>query len=217
MHNEDKKQFAELVSDCMSMYEKTVTKGMLKIWWAALEQFDLQDVQRAFGKHVATNQFFPKPANIIGIIQGDGETMALQAWDKVFRAVGSVGGYQSVVFDDPAIHASIEELGGWHEVCACPDMKSFEFLGNRFRTLYKSYSNRAGEYNFPPMLRGSHDSHNGQYGIESKPRIIGDKSKALAVMTGGENRKLIDRDKGGDVPTMVAAAKGLKMIKGGKS
>jgi len=41
------------------------------------------------------------------------------AWtEKVRKAIVSVGAYQSVQFDDPAIHSCIELMGGWSELCA---------------------------------------------------------------------------------------------------
>ena len=41
---------------------------------------------------------------------------AALAWGKVLEAMSSVGAYSDVVFDDPAIHAAIEDCGGWVKI-----------------------------------------------------------------------------------------------------
>jgi hypothetical protein len=42
-----------------------------------------------------------------------------------------VGAYQDVVFDDPAIHAVIEDCGGWPKVCRT-ELKELSYLQHRF-------------------------------------------------------------------------------------
>ena len=42
-----------------------------------------------------------------------------------------VGAYQSVAFDDPVIHAVIEDLGGWTKLCRS-DLKELSYMEHRF-------------------------------------------------------------------------------------
>lgn len=47
---------------------------------------------------------------------------AVVAWDCVLDAVSRVGGYRTVKFDDPVIHATINAIagqGGWLKLCEC--------------------------------------------------------------------------------------------------
>jgi len=61
--------------------------------------------------------WMPKIADIVRMIDGSTQSAAATAWAKVMRAVGSVGQYQSLAFDDPVIHLAIDETGGWISLC----------------------------------------------------------------------------------------------------
>ena len=52
-----------------------------------------------------------------------------------------VGAYRSVAFDDGAIHAAIEDMGGWPAVCR-GKADELPFLQKRFTDLHRAYSSR---------------------------------------------------------------------------
>ena len=79
---------------------------------------------------------FPKPAELLEFVNGDTGDRSLLAWEKVRKAIVSVGAYQSVRFDDPAIHSCIELMGGWPELCATR-VTELKWKQKEFETAYK--------------------------------------------------------------------------------
>lgn len=58
----------------------------------------------------------PAPGDLIE--QGDSaQTKAALAWATVRKAISEHGAYVSVLFEDGAIAAAVESLGGWIELC----------------------------------------------------------------------------------------------------
>ena len=75
----------------------------LQVWWNTLVAYDYQAVRDAFGRHLTNpdqGQFPPKPADIVRHLEGSAQSRAQQAWAKAHQAMGRVGQYQSVVFED---------------------------------------------------------------------------------------------------------------------
>ncbi len=188
MHAQDIPKFTVLMAGIGELYSKSISSKLIDIYWQVLNQYDLVDVQNAIQTHVKNpdgGQFFPKPADILRIIEGSGETKALAAWAKVERAVIQVGRYQSVVFDDPLIHAVIENMGGWVKLCAMSN-EQMAFIANEFRKRYMGYVNKKPERH-PKYLWGISESNNTQHGFDvAPPVLIGNSTKAKEVLqTGG--------------------------------
>uniref|UniRef100_UPI0036DF8CE0 hypothetical protein n=1 Tax=Photorhabdus sp. RM322S TaxID=3342825 RepID=UPI0036DF8CE0 len=115
MNDIEKSQFAKSMAAVGEIYGREISEIMIGIYWNALKNYAMADVQRAFQRHTRdtdNGQFFPKPADLIRHIEGNKDGKALQAWSKVYRAIGSYGRRNSVVFDDPIIHSVITEMGG---------------------------------------------------------------------------------------------------------
>jgi hypothetical protein len=128
--------------------------------------------------------FAPKPADIVRQLQGTHGDRALMAWAKVHEAMSHVGSYKSVAFDDAAIHAAIEDMGGWCAV-ACSTVDELPFTQRRFCDTYRSYSQRPG-FAYPPSLPGLHELQNrGDGRPVAQPLLVGDPARCAAVMNGG--------------------------------
>jgi hypothetical protein len=115
------------------------------------------------------------------------------AWGKVMDAMQSVGAYTDVVFDDPAIHAAIEDLGGWPKVCR-GELKDLSYLQHRFTESHRAYTGR-GVFEYPRVLIGdrSPDAAYAKRGLPPpKPAVVGNPDAALHVYangaTGGKTR-----------------------------
>src|SRR5688572_11086717 len=112
MKTSDVSKFSVMIAGVGELYGKAISEQLTAIYWQVLKRFELQDVQQALQTHINNpdcGQYFPKPADVVRFIEGSGETRALQAWTKVEQAIIQVGSYQSVVFDDPLIHAVLED------------------------------------------------------------------------------------------------------------
>ena len=123
---------------------------------------------------------------MVRILSGTHTDRAALAWGKTLEAMGSVGAYTDVIFDDPAIHAAIDDLGGWPKVCRT-ETKDLSYTQHRFCESHKAYTGR-GTFDYPRRLMGdrSPDHEYEKKGIEPpKPAVIGDRDKARAVFRGG--------------------------------
>lgn len=190
MTHNDREAFVRLLADAMAFYRQDVSTFAVSVWWAACERFDLAQVRRAFTAHAMnadSGQFAPKPADLIRVLEGTSTDRAAVAWGKALDAAGRVGAYTDVVFDDAAIHAAVEDLGGWPKFCRT-EAKDLGYLQLRFCELHKAYTGR-GEFDYSRVLPGdrSPDDVYTKRGLPPpRPAVIGDVVRARAVMLGGQ-------------------------------
>lgn len=189
MQPNDKAALVALVTDVLAYYRQPVSEFTLSVWWQACQPYSLEQIRKAMTAH-ATNpdggQFAPKVADLVRILDGTHTDRAMLAWGKVHEAMSAVGAYQDVVFDDPAIHAVVEDLGGWPKVCRT-ETKELSFVQKRFCDGHKAYTGR-GEFPYPRRLMGdrSPDHEWLAKGLAlPRPALIGDAEKAALVFKGG--------------------------------
>lgn len=187
MRDHEKRAFGEAIAAAAELYGRQVGTPLVRLYWETLKHYELGDVTRALQQHMTdpdTGQFMPKPADVVRILEGSKETRSALAWTKVVQAIGRVGQYESVTFDDPLIHAVVQDMGGWIELCSMTD-RDAPFRGQEFERRYRAYCVQPpGEY--PPRLIGASEAHNGQHGFKvAPPVLIGDPSKAAAVLESG--------------------------------
>ena len=128
-------------------------------------------------------RFPPWPADIVKHLAGTRTDRSLIAWGKVLEGIRSFGGYSSVAFDDPVIHAVIQDMGGWPRLCA-GSTDELPFEQKRFCETYRAYSTRP-DIPHLAVLPGVHASNNAKFDRwKSLPKLIGDETKALAVANG---------------------------------
>lgn len=66
MTEQDKSNFRDMINAVVAIYNKPpLTKDVLRIWFAKLEQFDFLVVAKAFNEHTSESTFYPTPADII--------------------------------------------------------------------------------------------------------------------------------------------------------
>lgn len=181
MRPSDRARFASLLTDAMAFYRRDVSEFALDVWWQACEGFDLEQVGKAITAHALDpelGRFPPMPADIVKQLQGTRTDRALIAWGKVYGAMKDVGGWSSVAFDDPVIHATLEDLGGWPRLCASK-IVDLPHEQRRFCDTYRAYATKPVPY--PAILDGMHAAS----GAKVTPVLIGDKARAKAIAEGG--------------------------------
>lgn len=190
MQPSDRAEFGRLITDVLAYYRQDATKFTLDLWWNACQSFDLEQVSKALSTHAMDaerGQFAPKVADLVRILSGTHTDRAQIAWGKTLEAMSGVGAYSDVVFDDPAIHAVVEDLGGWPKVCRT-ETKDLGYLQHRFCESHKAYTGR-GQFDYPRRLTGdrSPDHEYERKGLAlPRPAIVGDVERARQVYHGGQ-------------------------------
>lgn len=158
---------------------------VIQIWWTAFEGNSLQDIRAALQAHILdaeTGQYLPKPADIKRHLDGTMQDQAMVAWGKVREAIRLHGGYYSVAFDDPVIHACLRDMGGWINLCHKSTESDLKFAANDFSKRYRAYAGQGTSLAFAPVLIGVFDAENQSSGYKAdKPRLIGERHVAKAI------------------------------------
>lgn len=189
MREHDMPQFQQLMADVLAYYRQDASTFVLGLWWNTCRGFELEQVRAALQRHCTDperGQFAPKVADLARILQGTATDRASLAWGKVLEAMSSVGAYTDVVFDDPAIHAAADDMGGWPKMCRT-EIKELGLLQHRFMQSYRAYTER-GQFDYPRRLGGdrSPDSEYEKAGLKlPRPALIGDPCRAKLVYQGG--------------------------------
>jgi len=193
MNNNEVEELTILVTQVLAYYRQDVSEFALSVWKEACAPFTIEQVRKALTAHATDaekGQFAPKVADVVRLLSGTKTDRAQLAWGKAFDAMSRIGAYQDVVFDDPAIHACIEDLGGWPKVCRS-ETKELSYMQHRFCESYKAYVGR-GTFDYPRRLAGdrSPDSEYEKKGISPpKPALVGNIEDCRNVFRGGVTGK----------------------------
>lgn len=189
MELSDKKEFALLFAGVMAYHRQPCSDALIGMYWRGCQQWDMEQVKKAVDqltRDAEAGKFPPKIGDITRVLEGTHTDRSQIAWGKVLGAMSAVGAYSDVVFDDPAIHAVIEDLGGWPKICR-GETAELSYLQHQFCSSHKAYTGR-GKFDYQRRLLGdrSPDAAYTQRGIPlPKPAIVGDCAKAAQVYAGG--------------------------------
>ena len=184
-------RIAKAFTATMELYGRRVSVDMLDLFTGIMARFEADDVLRALETHMLdpdVGQYPPKPADVVRRIQGGNGSRAAKAWAKVMHAIRTVGGWPSVVFDDPLIHACISDMGGWIKLC---EMKEADapFRAKDFDRLYMGYRQQEHVPAYPPHFPGRAEIENRQNGFPpDPPLLLGDQTAARLTHDGGSER-----------------------------
>lgn len=186
MFEQDRAEFAALLTATMDVYHREIKGPVIRVYWSALERFELETVRMALSAWVQNpdhGQFPPKPADLIRMIEGTTGDRALLAWSKVDKAIRQVGHYESVAFDDPIIHRVIDDMGGWRRLAAHASDKELEFTAKDFANRYRVFALR-GVPDYPAYLIGEAEAFNSHKGHQQRHRVmlLGNQARAQEVM-----------------------------------
>lgn len=198
MKNEEKKDFRDLLNSVFDYYSKDVSQFTLGLFWEALKGFEFEQVSTALNRHAMNpdnGQFAPKIADIVKQLSGTTTDKAKIAWGKVYAAMGQVGAYSDVCFDDGIIHLVIEDMGGWVKICRT-ETKDLGHMQHQFCESYRAYTGR-DKVVYPSYLAGVNGTGENiaqlaKRGIKPPdPVMIGDAKNAATVRLNGSNQSRI--------------------------
>ena len=179
--------FAKIMQPVSELYGKNLTPEALNLWFGLLKEYSIEEIQNAFSWYIQTESRMPLPADILKILRGSEEDLALAALIKVETAMSRHGSYATVVFDDPVIHAVIDELGGWIRCCHVTESE-FPWWKREFRERYKHHARYGLPPRLPATLMGIIDERNLPLGKQpQKPVVIGNYETAIGWVSKLEN------------------------------
>ncbi|MCP4394856.1 MAG: hypothetical protein GY804_11420 [Alphaproteobacteria bacterium] len=158
MNNSDKSAFAELMVGNGEIYNKTVSKSLMQIYFDALTDYSIEDVKKGFGKHsldAKHGSFFPKPADIVRHLQTgqlSTEEKAELAWGQITYELRKTGSYGNLELDDKQALAALRSFTSWKEFCAM-DVTKLTWAKKEFMSMYSTYQNTPLEM-LPSSLPG---------------------------------------------------------------
>jgi hypothetical protein len=118
MNDNDRDWFADQMEGLGLTYDKEVTDPLSEIYFRALMAYSVEQIERAVNQIIITSKFFPKPSELIELIEGSPDDQAAIAWEVANEAMRKAGYFQSVLFEDAAIGAAlITTFGSWTGFC----------------------------------------------------------------------------------------------------
>lgn len=148
MQEQDKAAFRDMMMAAGEVYGREITKPLLQMYFAALSQCGIDQVQGAMMAHMQnpdSGQFFPKPADFIRQMSGTSkqqeaaiEDKASLAWACIERDIRRIGSYGTLKMDDKQALAAVKAIGGWQSLCQTETSK-MEWKRKEFIRMYETF------------------------------------------------------------------------------
>jgi hypothetical protein len=98
------------------IHREQLSEARIVAYFEILAKCELDDLRDAFKAHSRSCKFFPKPSELIELIEGSLEDQAELAWMDVRKVIRGEAQLQVVAHSDPAITPAVYSVfGGWLE------------------------------------------------------------------------------------------------------
>lgn len=119
MTQDDTEDFARLMAVLCNVFDKEMTDRLLEIYFKTLEAEPIDRVTYAGNYLLLHGKWFPKPADFLECIMGDPSEQGQLAWLLMIDTVARLGGYCSLLVEDPSFGYALEHtFGNWQRACA---------------------------------------------------------------------------------------------------
>jgi len=191
----NKELFSKNMVAIGEMYGKKLSKEILRMYYMVLEDMTDEQFKQAVKVIMQTHVWstLPKPAEFIQAVTPDNEAQVISAWDKVVNAMARVGGYETVVFDDPLIHGFIQGFeGGWPAICHT-DFEALVWVKKEFERYYRAI--KPENITCKPLIGITYSNHakSGQE-YNGKPVYIGDEGIGQALIEDGRKQESVIKE-----------------------
>lgn len=189
MTDQDRDRFEVMLLGLAEIFDKQLSEGQINLYYLALEDMDIEDVMQAGNILARSVKFFPKPVEFRESMAINTDDLAAIAYGRFFKALIRTDHHKTLIFDDPIIHAVVENLGGWNEELynKWATIETEVWLRKDFERLYQTYAKSGVPSNTPERLIGAYELHNeGRWDwATGQPVLVGSKEspvlqKALA-------------------------------------
>jgi len=175
MEQRDLNAFEAIMQGMAENFNATLTANGINMRFEALKSFPLQEVKTAAMSIIGGRKFttMPTVAEFLEHLGGGScDDRAEVEAAKVWQAIGRVGGWSNVVFDDPVTQAVVHHgYGGWSKLCGDMLVDQQKWFIKEFVKMYGAYSRQRVQVFGVLPGRGA-----------GKPVLIGNQEKALQIM-----------------------------------
>lgn len=136
MNDSDKRLFMEILLAACAVYDKPpMEKAALQLYWKTLSRFSVGQIESAVSLHIERSKFFPKPADLIEIIDGTASGDAHEIWARIISNLER-GRYDLSDYDEKAQRA-LQAIGGIKQL-GVTGYEVLDFKRTAFLTEYKA-------------------------------------------------------------------------------
>lgn len=140
MTPEDDKKFIKALLVLGEVFNEQVSETRLEAYRMVLGDYEFQSVEDAIRRAMTSLKFFPRPSELVEMIEGNADDRANQAWSTFFAATAD-SGYSSVKFLDPASAIAVDAVfQGWIQACKVINEATPEMLAHHRNHFLKQYS-----------------------------------------------------------------------------
>lgn len=146
-----------------------MTKEKINIYYLALSDLTKEQLGNAFISMVRNRVYknFPQVAEIrqyaTNTTESELDDRIVLAKQMLKNTIVRYGSYGSVEFTDKGIHAVIDALDGWQNLCSMSSDELEKFLTFEFPKIYKAYTRN--NYPVTQYYIGVHDAVNGEFNV----------------------------------------------------
>jgi len=173
----DSKPFFEILRKAFKLFNIQQDAETRDMWFVVLSKYDIDQVRSAFNEVVRESIYAPKPAQVIGKIEGNTKNQALEQANLVLETIVKPGSMASVCFADQVTMTVILRTGGWRKLCNTYKTEDEPWFIKRFIENYELYKRQA----YPEAisyLRGDEEITSRRFGrTYDPPRLIGKGAK----------------------------------------
>jgi hypothetical protein len=117
MESKDFDRFSRAFQDLFLAFERKKQSELVSLYFKHLSHYELHDVLQAIDVAVERCNQFPKVAELIRFIDGDGEQQALTAFETLKTALG-YGKTATMIIEDPVMGHALEDMWQtWPNTC----------------------------------------------------------------------------------------------------
>jgi hypothetical protein len=147
----------------VEVFDKEVTPQRVEIYFRALAAYPIDRIAAAVEEAVRTLKFFPKPAELIELIEGSPDDQAEHGWLQFWAALTRGGTYRSLYCEDGVVAETIRRLyGSWADAWNIPrpefDPPSHQIHHKNFVATYRDLARQRQPWD--PYLIGRTEATN---------------------------------------------------------
>ena len=136
----------QLVTALAEQFGRKNSEVGLMMFVNATADISLSEFERCVMRAARESKFMPSPAELWGMSSAGLDRLtevdrSLLAWDRVVKSIRTIGGYQTVAFDDPLIGPTIRSIAtSWAALCDTESATLHAWTRKAFLEAYRAHA-----------------------------------------------------------------------------